>query len=76
MERVKPVIAVIENHNIATTAIRTDLMQALIEAGFDVYVLTEIDASLNIEQLPSGVYYFSISAEGSGTVLKKFVINH
>ena len=62
MERVKPVIAVIENHNIATTAIRTDLMQALMDEGFEVYVLTEIDASLNKEQLPANIKMIDVGA--------------
>ena len=62
METVKPVIAVIENHNIATTAIRTDLMQALMDEGFEVYVLTEIDASLNKEQLPANIKMIDVGA--------------
>ena len=62
METVKPVIAVIENHIIGTTAIRTDLMQALIEEGFDVYVLSEIDASLDKEQLPANIKIINVGA--------------
>ena len=38
-------IAVVENHHIATSTIRAELMGALVKAGYEVYVLTELDDS-------------------------------
>jgi glycosyltransferase involved in cell wall biosynthesis len=40
-------ITVIENHHIASGTIRADLMNALVNAGYDVYVLTELDKSFD-----------------------------
>ena len=40
-------ITIIENHHIASGTIRADLMNALVNEGYDVYVLTELDKSFD-----------------------------
>ena len=47
MEDQKKRIAVVENHHIATSTIRAELMNALVKEGYEVSVLTELDDSFH-----------------------------
>lgn len=61
-------IAVIENHHLATATIRRDLMNALVAAGYDIYVLTEGGPELRSDQLPAGVKMLDVGRSGLGPI--------
>jgi glycosyltransferase involved in cell wall biosynthesis len=53
-------IAVVENHHIATTTIRAELMDALVDAGYEVIVLTELDTGFHAEESNKNIRFVNV----------------
>src|ERR1700738_3296812 len=60
MELTNRRIAMLEKHHIATTTIRAELMNALVDAGDEVFVLTELDRGFHAEESNKNIMFVNV----------------